>query len=386
MIIIDFLDYNVIDTLVLVRSLRPSKVKLLADISEADGKRAKHLSNAIKNACSDTKVEITAVDTKDILEAVEIIRETAKSDDKVYLNIDADHGISTAVGFCTEERESIIPICVDMKHEIVRDLTTLEEIAPVKHIELEDYLNAIGAKHLDGSHDMPKPEEYDAICKTAEVLFKNVFIWNTLCAYIGKHYSHDHYRVRIPSDLDGEAKGHNEEVVKEQLQAFCDNGFIKNVGGDGENSRDMYEFTNARHRNYMVVFGVWLEMYIYIKLQPYLEDVHCGFVIDWDGFDDYDTKDNEIDVVGIKKSRPVMISCKMRMPTKEDIYEIGYISEMLGGSLAIPVIATTEILDHKQSYKPGLYPRFKKMNVGLIETYDVKKKPIEEILTSIGLD
>ena len=76
----------------------------------------------------------------------------------------------------------------------------------------------------------------------------------------------------------------------------------------------------------------------------------------------------------------------MRMPTKEDIYEIGYISEMLGGSLAIPVIATTEILDHKQSYKPGLYPRFKKMNVGLIETYDVKKKPIEEILTSIGLD
>ena len=80
-----------------------------------------------------------------------------------------------------------------------------------------------------------------------------------------------------------------------------------------------------------------------------------------------------------------MISCKMRMPTKEDIYEIGYISEMLGGSVAIPAIATTAIVNHKQSYKPGLYPRFKKMNVGLIETIEIKSKPMEEILRGLGI-
>ncbi|MBQ0005229.1 MAG: DUF1887 family protein [Clostridiales bacterium] len=386
MIIIDFLDYSIIDTLILVKTFKPEGVKILADREEYAGKRAQHLVNAIRDMSSNTKVDLVPIDTKDILSAIDAVNKFAGQADELYMNIDADHGISTAVGYGSERKSNIVPICVDLKHGIIRNLLTLDSMAEIRHISLTDYLNAIGAKQLEDSHQLPKPDEYEAICNVARVLFKSVYIWNNLCTYIGKHYSHDHSRVRIPADLDGEMSERNAETVREQLNAFCKNGFLRPVGSDdAESTRDMYEFTSERHKNYMVVFGVWLEMYIYIKLQPYFDDVHCGFVIDWDSFDDYDTKDNEIDVVAIKNSRPVMISCKMRMPTKEDIYEIGYISEMLGGSQAVPVIATTAIVDHKQSYKPGLYPRFKKMNVGLIETIRIASEPMDNIINALGI-
>ena len=382
MVVIDFLDYNVIDTLVLVNTLKPEKIYLMAETSALNGKRAKHLENAIKQINPSMRVETIGIDVKDILSAVNQIADISnKENTDVYLNIDADHGISTAASYGAEDRSRAIPICVDMSHGAIRNLKTLEVISDIKHITLTDFLNAVGAKQVEDSHELPPEEEYQQIVNVAETLFKSVYVWNMLCAYIGKHYSHDNDYVRIPADLGGEASDRNIDTVRRQLQAFCDNGFLSKKEGE----EDTYKFTNDRHKGYMVVFGIWLEMYIYIKFKPYFEETHCGYVIDWESMDDFDTKDNEIDVIGISKSRPILISCKMRMPTKEDIYEIGYISEMLGGSLAIPVVATTAIVNHRQSFKPGLYPRFCKMNVGLIETIEMRTVPIENIVARLGI-
>ncbi len=398
MTIIDFLDYNVIDTLILVNTLRPDNLYLMADADELASKRASHLINAVKEICGGVEVETVTIDTRDMLSAVKAISDIAgkagsedagkaagktdrKADEAVYLNIDADHGISTAASYGAAESSSVIPICVDMCCESIRNLKTLETIAEIKHIKLEDFLNAIGAKRLEGSHELPPEEEYQQIVNVAERLFHDVYVWNMLCTYIGKHYSHDSRKVRIPADLGGAASERNAETVRLQLETFCENGFLRKI----DDTDDEYLFTSDRHKGYMVVFGIWLEMYIYIKMKPYLEEIHCGYVIDWESMDGFDTKDNEIDVIGISKSRPVLISCKMRMPTKEDIYEIGYIAEMLGGSQAIPVIATSSIVNHKQTYKPGLYPRFCKMNVGLLETIDIRTKPLDALVRKLGI-
>lgn len=63
----------------------------------------------------------------------------------------------------------------------------------------------------------------------------------------------------------------------------------------------------------------------------------------------------------------------MRMPTKEDIYEVGYITDRICGNAGKPAIATTAIVNHKETYKPGLFPRFRKMEIGLLETIDLRK-------------
>ena len=59
-------------------------------------------------------------------------------------------------------------------------------------------------------------------------------------------------------------------------------------------------------------------MYVYINALNCFDEVHLGYVIDWDNSDQNDTTDNEIDVVAIKNSVPYFISCKMRKSSENE--------------------------------------------------------------------
>lgn len=377
MILIDFLDNNVKDTLIMVKSLKPSKFVLVADKDE-EAIRTDGMKAACKTMARDygfnMDIDILSVDPRDafgILEAVK--KEVKNANGEVYINLSCENDLMTACAYnlCTktpaDEGECAVPICVDTKAGVIRNVDTLETICEIKHLKIDDYLVAVGGKELEASRDLPDESEYDAVCMIAEELFKNVYAWNMLCTYIGKHYNHDNMNIRIPSDLESDEGKDEADVIERQLKVFCDGGILE------KKDKDNYRFTSQKHMGWMVVFGVWLEMYIYIRIKPYVDEVRLGLVVDWDAGDGFDTKDNEIDVVAIKDSRPVVISCKMRMPTKEDIYEVGYIADRISGNAGKPAIATTAIINHKESYKPGLFPRFKKMEMGLLETVVLRK-------------
>ena len=377
MILIDFLDNNVKDTLILVKSLRPSKFILVADKAEeairTEGMEAACLAIAREDGFN-LDVELVSLDARDALGIMAAVEDAVKgATAEVYINLSCENDLMTACAYniCTKTpvnpSVAAVPVCVDTRAGSIRNVQTMEEIAEIRHLKIDDFLVAVGGKELEASRDLPDESEYDAVCTIAEELFKNVYVWNMLCTYIGKHYSHDTDRVTIPANLGTKEGKAEAETVCRQLKAFCTGGILENLGNDE------YRFTSEKHKGWMVVFGVWLEMYIYIRIKPYVDEVRLGLVVDWDAGDNYDTKDNELDVVAIKNSRPIVISCKMRMPTKEDIYEVGYISDRIGGNAGQPAIATTSIINHKETYKPGLFPRFKKMEIGLLETIDLRK-------------
>jgi len=375
MTLIDFLDSNIKDTLILVKSLRPDRLILVADEAEEQEKAdtpARHMSNAAETIAKQEgfalNVEIVEVNPRDAEGIYEKVREAVGSEEKAYVNLAGENDLMTACAYnlCTKENAAV-PVCVDIREGIVRDAGTLGQIAEVKHITLGDYMNAVGAKELENSRTEPEESEYDAVCEMAETLFKNTSAWNHLCTYIGNHYSKDTNHVRIPQDLGGIKEKELLSAANKQLSEFCRLGFLT------KKDNDVYEFANDRVKSWMVVFGTWLEMYIFIKIKPYVDEARVGVVIDWSAGDNYDTKDNELDVVVVRNSRPIVISCKMRMPTKEDIYEVGYITNCLSGRSGRSAIATSEIVEHKESWKVGLYPRFVKMNVGLLETIELRK-------------
>jgi len=72
----------------------------------------------------------------------------------------------------------------------------------------------------------------------------------------------------------------------------------------------------------MTVSGIWLEVYIYIQAEQCFDEVYMGVDIDWNKRDICESRDNEIDVVVMKNSQPIFISCKMRPIEKETVYEI----------------------------------------------------------------
>ena len=377
MILIDFLDNNFKDTLILVRSLRPSKLILVMDKDEpanyVEGMPAACKTIAREEEFNlDVKLlEVEPRNVRDILSKIEASVRDATAE--VYINISGDNDLMTACAYnlvaetAANPKKTAIPVCVDTFQGVILNANTLETLAEIKHLRIDDYLVAVGGKELEGSRDMPDESEYDVVCMVAEELFKNVYAWNLLCTYISTHAAPDNDRVRIPVDLGSKEGKEKVNTIGRQLEAFCKGGILERVDSD------TYRFTSQKHRSWMVVFGVWLEMYIYIKLKPYVDEIRLGLTLDWDAGDDYDTKDNELDVVAIKNSRPIIISCKMRMPTKEDIYEVGYITDRISGRAGKAAIATSSIVNHKETYKPGLYPRFRKMDIALLETIDIRK-------------
>lgn len=386
MILIDFLDNNIKDSLILVKSMRPSKLILVGDAEdEGEGmaKPAEHMREAAEAIAYEEgfqlNVETILVDARDMKDIFEKVTKETKTRSaaegkktEVYINISGENDLMTAAAYnlCADAEEGeqkYIPVCVDIKSGVIRNVWTFEEVAGIKNIMLKDYLAAVGATELEGSRDLPEESEYAQICAMAEILFKHTQDWNDLCAYIGKHYSQDHNRIRIPADLESKERKKYQDITEEQLEAFCKYGFLNKLGDDE------YEFACDKYRNWMLVYGTWLELYIYIKIKPYVDEARIGMVLDWDGNDGFDTKDNELDVVVMKNSRPIIISCKMRMPTKEDIYEVGYITTCLSGRSGRSAVATSEIVNHKETYKPGIYPRFKKMEIGLLETIEIRK-------------
>jgi len=381
MILIDFLDNNVKDTLILIKSLRPSKLVLIVSRNEA-ASRTEGMEAAAKTIARDggfnldvKLIQVNQRDVREILEATK--REIKDANSEVFINLSCENDLMTACAYnlCTvteaDATDVATPVCVDILANTIRNVETLEEIAPIVHLGIDDYLVAVGGKELEASRDLPDESEYAAVCMVAEELFKNVSAWNTLCEYIGKHYSRDHDKVRIPRGLDSKEGHEKADVIARQLKAFCAGGILEDLGGEE------YRFTSEKHKGWMVVFGVWLEMYIYIKIKPYVDEVRLGLVVDWDAGDGCDTKDNELDVVAVRNSRPIVISCKMRMPTKEDIYEVGYITDRIAGNSGQSAIATTSIVDHRDSCRPGLYPRFKKMDLVLLETIVLRKGDAE---------
>ena len=109
-------------------------------------------------------------------------------------------------------------------------------------------------------------------------------------------------------------------------------------------------------------------------------EAELGVVVDWYESDNVDTQDNEIDVVVMRRSIPIFISCKMRKPVSGDLYEVGFVASRLGGSRAKAVLATTYPVKELGVSPKRMYQRMKKLRVGLIEADNFSRLPAADVL------
>jgi len=108
--------------------------------------------------------------------------------------------------------------------------------------------------------------------------------------------------------------------------------------------------------------GNTLELLCYILLSELkeecpglIDDIAVGVNVDWDGVihSEYDTvKDtrNEIDVLVMRKGRPVFISCKNGGMGKETLYELSTAAKHYGGKYASMVLVSTKKPEAKSAY------------------------------------
>ena len=365
MIQIQFLDKNnIVGALVPAFSAKPERIIFLYDTRAVSERAMKSMEEAIKYRLSKTAVQFVRTNMlrmEDIkAELVKIVK-TFQSKE-VQIDITGGTEIMTACGLMVAQEYKLTPTYVDFYSEYLFNVLTMEKLAPIQQVKLEDYLRAIGGRHMSSSEYTPEEKDYDRILSMAKIIFANEKKWDKFFAHMSKGASAAGVR-----EFSMEEKRYDEDCMF-IMDAFLDKGFAKKIG------KDRYRFASDADKYYMTFSGIWLELYIYILAKKCYDDVYTGVEIDWNKRDICTSRDNEIDVVIMKNSQPIFISCKMRPVTKDTIFEIYSMAKRLGGSYAKCLVATTFDVRSGKDESTSIYMRMEKMKVGLIETKDFFKQ------------
>ena len=210
MILIDFFDADLINTLVPVKTLKPDKVYFLLDSKKEHDREIKAVAEAIYAWGYVKEVyyyPVNIYDMKDIQDRLGEIRETA-GEEQVYMEFSGGSELMIAAGFDACRKHNAIATYVDIPGERMINMLTGEELMKVSHITLDDYVRAIGAKRLDDSRALPRPAEYERICKMAEAIFTRITDWHALQDYLSKHISYEGWynSFKVPECLDYNGK------------------------------------------------------------------------------------------------------------------------------------------------------------------------------------
>lgn len=368
MIQIQFLDKNVVSALVPVYSMKPERVVFLYDTRVVGENTMREMEEAIKERLPKTAVQYVRTNMLR-MEAVKVeLEKLVKTYQTKEIHIDITGGseIMTACGIMVAQKYDLTPTYVDFYSGHMFHVFTLERLAEIVSVRLEDYLRAIGGKYMSSSRHTPDEKDFERILAMAKFIFANERKWDKFFTHMTHGYSASGV---MEFSMDEQQTDKDCQFI---LKEFLDKGFAKKIGND------RYRFASEADKEYMTVSGIWLEMYIYIQAKKCFNEVYMGVDIDWNKRDICESRDNEIDVVIMKNSQPIFVSCKMRPIEKETVYEIYSMARRLGGDYAKSLIATTVDVRSGKDERNGIYLRMAKMKVGLIESKDfITQNPSE---------
>jgi hypothetical protein len=157
-----------------------------------------------------------------------------------------------------------------------------------------------------------------------------------------------------------------------------------------------FRFKNAQVKRTLTVAGQILELVVAKTMRgikdkdgsPLYHDVRVGVVIDWDGDDEDEANEkfdtiNEIDVIAMKSSVPVFISCKNGDFDANELYKLSSVAERFGGKYAKKVLVSTVLgeLGEKSTY---LETRMDDMGIRTVDDVDaIGDEAFEKKLKSV---
>ncbi|MGL5379054.1 Card1-like endonuclease domain-containing protein [Clostridium sp.] len=238
-----------------------------------------------------------------------------------------------------------------------KDIEVLKE--EFDDLEIEDVINASGGKIIN--HATTLCEKEDLIYLT-KCIYKNLPLWHNhkQKLYDANIFYHDYgntSRVVIKTKaLDIKDKKMIEAILKKLKEL---NGIkYKSI----EDEQIEVNFLNEYLKAFIFKSGTWLEMATNIMINEIkdVDEVKSGVIFLWN--DDIRMIRNEVDVVAIKDSVPICISCKDSDKYNETaLNELNVYSEKIGGEKVHKILVAT-----KEPIKASVKERAKEMNIHLI--------------------
>jgi len=169
--------------------------------------------------------------------------------------------------------------------------------------------------------------------------------WNRFCSLAWEDYTDEHKHARIHRKI----KKESDRVICERVMAHLKKKKIvyeyafSTEKGTGELTYELYR--SAKTKSLYIKSGTALEMFVCLASSECasLRDCLTSVILDLDGRITRLPNDpkNELDVTAMYGTRPVFVSCKNTVPTKEFLYEIKEMADRFGGGEGIPVLVST---------------------------------------------
>lgn len=241
-------------------------------------------------------------------------------------------------------------------------------------LDVEDIIDSIGASIVVDSTEM---SEINIIETMTNYIASNLDLWKKYKIRLSDNsvFIHDESNPRSIK-IDKELLSKEEVVLLDKILNFLEkNGQIKVKELD---QCLKVTFQNEFIKGFIFKSGTWLEVLTknIIEEIKSIDDIKSGVLFLWN--DKESRIKNELDVVAIKDSVLICVSCKDSKKYDEvALNELNVYSEQLGGENVVKILVATQ-----PPIKSSISKRAKEMGINLV-VFDGNKKAFKEELEKI---
>lgn len=265
-------------------------------------------------------------------------------------------------------------IYVDIKNKSLytfeKDIKVIKE--EYEDMQLDNLIKASGGELLNDASNLCDKDDLIYLTKR---IYENLELWHKYKQklYDSSIFTHDYQdtkRVTIKTELlSEEEKGILSKILSKLNE-------INGIDYSNDSNNEIHvNFKNEYLKSFIFKSGTWLEVATNIMISQIkeIDEVKSGVMFLWN--DKSKIVRNEVDVVAVKDSIPICISCKDSDKYNEDaLNELDVYSNQIGGEKVYKILVAT-----KEPVKAAVKERAKEMGINLIIFNGNEEKFISEI-------
>lgn len=368
-ILINQVDEHNESNILATQEFNPSTVYFIKDKDSEE--KMKTLKLYYEKNFPKIKIEEFSVEEGD-KEGLEKIIKNIK-DKNVLINLTGGNKINSLILLELCIRENLIAVYIDIKKKVMYEFK--ENIVihekTFEDLEIDDIVKASGGKIVEDSSELCNKKD---LIYFAEKISSNLELWHKYKqqlydASIFEHDSMEQQRIYIHTKaLENEEVNLLDKILLKLKE-------MKEINYKKQDDKITVDFNNDYLKAFIFKSGTWLEIETN-KLINKIEEVDeakNGVMFLWN--DANQSVRNELDVVAVKDSVPIFISCKDSDKYNEmALNELNVYASKFGGENSYKILVAT-----KEPIKSPVKIRAKEMGINLIIFDGNEEKFIKEV-------
>lgn len=368
-ILINQVDEHNESNILATQEFNPSTVYFIKDKDSEE--KMKTLKLYYEKNFPKIKIEEFSVEEGD-KEGLEKIIKNIK-DKNVLINLTGGNKINSLILLELCIRENLIALYIDIKKKVMYEFkeSIIIHKKTFEDLEIDDIVKASGGKIVEDSSELCNKKD---LIYFAEKISSNLELWHKYKqqlydASIFEHDSMEQQRIYIHTKaLENEEVNLLDKILLKLKE-------MKEINYKKQDDKITVNFNNDYLKAFIFKSGTWLEIETN-KLINKIEEVDeakNGVMFLWN--DANQSVRNELDVVAVKDSVPIFISCKDSDKYNEmALNELNVYASKFGGENSYKILVAT-----KEPVKSPVKIRAKEMGINLIIFDGNEEKFIKEV-------